>query len=303
MTGMSTAVIEDSDLPALFQSSDQASRRAQKSYLRLLTADLIFLVLGAILGGVSVTGPDAKVWTAILGGVSFGISVVFTVVIRIAGFERDSYGGRAVAESVKTLAWRYMICADPYELGLPVESVDKHFTKDLTAVLSERKYLSGALAGELSVRPQITQRMREVRGLDLEDRKELYGRGRIKDQRSWYSSKAATNRSLETVWFVAVIAAQFLAFISALLRVRYPDWALNGTGIFSALAASFLAWLQVKRYQELAQSYGLASQELGLIVEEGKHVKTEEELSSFVTNSESAISREHTLWIARRGTI
>ena len=69
------------------------------------------------------------------------------------------------------------------------------------------------------------------------------------------------------------------------------------------MAASLIAWMQVKRYQELAQSYGLATQELGLIASRGLHVASDEELSKFVAESETAISREHTLWTARRDVL
>jgi hypothetical protein len=58
--------------------------------------------------------------------------------------------------------------------------------------------------------------------------------------------------------------------------------------------------LQVKKYQETAQSYSVTSQELGFIEALARTVSTEEQFSLFVENAEFAISREHTLWIARR---
>lgn len=47
-------------------------------------------------------------------------------------------------------------------------------------------------------------------------------------------------------------------------------------------------------------SYGLASQELGMIAEQVEYISDPEELSAFILDAENAISREHTLWIARR---
>jgi hypothetical protein len=82
--------------------------------------------------------------------------------------------------------------------------------------------------------------------------------------------------------------------------IRVMDSPINPTGTFSTLAAAAMAWLQVKRYQELAQSYLLAAHELGLIEAQSLHVHTEVELSAFVANAENAISREHTMWVARR---
>lgn len=72
------------------------------------------------------------------------------------------------------------------------------------------------------------------------------------------------------------------------------------TGLLTTIASSFIAWLQVKQHQELSQSYSIAAQELGLILEQGQHIHTEEDFCAFVSDSENAISREHTLWVARR---
>jgi hypothetical protein len=66
------------------------------------------------------------------------------------------------------------------------------------------------------------------------------------------------------------------------------------------LTASFLAWLQVKQHEELAHSYAVAAHELSFVREAGKLVHQEAELSSFVADAETAISRKHTLWLARR---
>jgi hypothetical protein len=60
-----------------------------------------------------------------------------------------------------------------------------------------------------------------------------------------------------------------------------------------------MAWNQMKRNEELSQSYGLATQELIFIYEQSTQVKTEEELSNYVISSENAISREHKMWLAR----
>lgn len=66
-------------------------------------------------------------------------------------------------------------------------------------------------------------------------------------------------------------------------------------------SAAATAWLQTGRYQEQQQSYALAAHELGLIVTLERYVTTEEDFARFVADSESAISREHTTWLARRG--
>jgi hypothetical protein len=82
-----------------------------------------------------------------------------------------------------------------------------------------------------------------------------------------------------------------------------PDQTINTPSLFTTIIGILIAWMQLKRYQELSQSYGIAALELGMIIEEGKHVRNESGLSKFVLNSENGISREHTLWIARKSEI
>jgi uncharacterized membrane protein len=98
----------------------------------------------------------------------------------------------------------------------------------------------------------------------------------------------------------AMIVCQVLALVSAIVIVRWPESFVNATGIFVNLAMAFLAWLQMKKHQELAQSYGLAAQGLSFAYEQSSQVRTEEELSTYVMNSENAISREHKMWLGRR---
>jgi hypothetical protein len=50
----------------------------------------------------------------------------------------------------------------------------------------------------------------------------------------------------------------------------------------------------------VAQSYAIATMDLGLIQEQGARIEGDAQLAAFVADAENAISREHTLWVARR---
>ena len=147
---------------------------------------------------------------------------------------------------------------------------------------------------------QITDAMKQMRNLCFEERKGLYISERIDDQRKWYSGKAEANQKSVYWLFAAIVISQVFAVISAIAMVRWPELSMNPTSILITLATAFLAWMQMRRHQELAQSYGLAAQNLGFIHEQGIGIKSEDELSMYVMNSENAISREHTMWLARR---
>jgi hypothetical protein len=97
-----------------------------------------------------------------------------------------------------------------------------------------------------------------------------------------------------------MIVCQVFALISVIVIVRWPESPVNPTGAFINLAIAFLAWLQMKKHQQLAQSYGSAAQELNFIYEQSSQIRTEEELSTYVMDSENAIASEHKVWLARR---
>ncbi|MGY8905810.1 MAG: SLATT domain-containing protein [Pseudomonadales bacterium] len=65
-------------------------------------------------------------------------------------------------------------------------------------------------------------------------------------------------------------------------------------------ASAVLTWLQAKKHNELNSSHSLAAHEIVLIKSEAESVESEKSLSDFVVNSESAFSREHTQWSARK---
>lgn len=294
--------ISRNHLPALYLAASKASQDAQKWYLKLIIANLATLVIATFLSSISFPTDPAKSWVTITAAILFVGSIIFTVVIQLVRLEKNWYGGRAIAESVKTLAWRYITGATPYEIGLSSDKVNKIFSEDLAAVLKEKKFLSGALGGKLSTQPQITDKMQWARTLNVGKRKEMYVINRIKGQQEWYATNADSNRKKERNSFIAIVVAELLAFAGVGFIIKFTSSVFNPVGLFATLATSILAWLQVKQYQELSQSYGLAAQELGLIFEESKSVRTEEQLSAFVLDSENAISREHTMWIARRTT-
>ncbi len=289
------------DFPALQQSADGASRKAQSLYLNLFRFSLGLMLCGAITSTVASACPDVRHGASALGAILLAAGLGLTLTINFYAPEKTWFAGRAIAESVKTISWRYMAGADPFSLIDETKIVDGRFLAELQAILKERKKLAWDLGGEIAELPQITPMMREIRGSNLEIRKKTYADERIQDQRKWYADNAHKNGRAYRTWFFGVVGAQ-LAALAWAIGIATNELTLNLTGIFSAIAAAVVAWSQVKRYQELAQAYGLAAHELGIIQVKLKHVQSEQEFTSFVSDAENAISREHTMWIARRDT-
>jgi hypothetical protein len=286
-----------SDYPGLFLATDRASLTAQRRHLFFTSATLLSLVFAAGLGALSGVISSAKTGLAVASTALVSLSFVLTSIRRALKPEKLWYGGRAVAESAKSMAWRYMAGAEPYLINSSGE-VDVKFIADLKSLV--RDELAVGVSSVYADKPQISPRMREVRASSLAGRKQIYLAQRIADQRSWYGKKARKSQIAEGRYFVVILVSQALALASGAYMISAPGSKWNLVGVFSSLASALVAWLQVRQHEELAQSYAVAALELGFIEEQAQHVGSDQDFSSFVGDAENAISREHTLWIARR---
>jgi hypothetical protein len=292
--------LQERDYPALFRQANQASIAAQRRYVRLSKMTLVFLVTGAALASASPAFSSAASVFAICSAILVAGSLVLTSYAKLSKPEQVWYGGRAVAESAKSMTWRYVTCAAPYSSDLVPEEADRKFVLDLGSIFKERKHLAFDFGGGFSAEPQITDSMRLQRSAAVAERKDQYLAGRIANQRRWYCKQANSNRSAESMYFLLITVAQGLALLAAIALVRWPDSKVKLTGLLTSLASALIAWLQFRQHKELVQSYSIAELELGLIQEQARYVTSDRELSNFVIDAENAISREHTLWIARR---
>jgi len=288
----------DEDFPDLYRVADQFSIVSQTKYLRLLLRSLLALIAGALCTVIPVDGGEWRRAPFAVGAALMAFSLYWTLMVAQKSYRERWYGGRAIAESVKTYAWRYMMRAEPFAHAdtAPAEQL---FLDSLRGMIAQEALkLTGPplpRTGE-----QITRRMREIRTLGLADRRQTYLEYRVRDQRAWYSGKAADNARKEDRLFSLVGLAQLAALVTAISLAAMPSAVPNLVGVFAASSASLLAWLQAKRHEDLAQSYSVAAQELGLIEAQAAQVTDDEAFSTFVADSEAAISREHTLWLARR---
>ena len=290
-----------SDYPCLFQSSDSASLIEQKSYINLCRIDFSLIVLAAFFSGFSLN-PSLKIlkWCALFALISLILSFCLKLIIKIGKWDKKWFDTRAVAESVKTVTWRYIMGVEPYENSLSAEDLDRKFVNKLDEILRSASKASGSLAKNVGSEQQISNRMREVRQMNIEERKTIYLQQRIKDQKDWYSKKAKYNSGKETMWFWVTIIVELLAILTAIYMFNTLNSTFNPIGTFTTLVVVFTAWNQTKKYGELSQSYTIAAQELISIESLAVHIKNEEKLSDYVRDTENAISREHTMWCAKR---
>lgn len=284
--------MSDDKYPALFRAADQASLYAQTCYVRLFGLHLALLIAAGLSGLVSAGFSSQGI--AYVTASLFALSIVIGIVMRLSAFERTWYEGRAIAESAKSMAWKYMMRARPYD-----EDNGDAFLTDLDILRNNCRHVRLA-SSSVHADPQITQTMRDVRGTTVDERRIFYVQNRIREQRNWYNRKAAYNAKRHNVFFWTTSALQAIAIPAAFATLPPLELPVPIEGLLATIVAALLAWLQLRRHYELGQSYALATQELGMIEERSDSLKGDNDFAQFVSDSETAMSREHTMWRARR---
>ncbi len=291
---------ERDNFPQIYRSADDASQSGQRWYVTWFAINLVLLLLGAFVGSLVFTGFQAKQTVQVLAAIFFFVALGTTIVLGTFRWERVWYSGRAVAESAKSLTWKFVCGADPFPLELDSKEAVARFTSALQELLNENKHLAPVLSTQDTGGDQVTEFMTGTRGSATGVRRDVYLSQRVNEQQAWYSNESGKNRRRRNVWFALLILFQSIAGIAAILLAIFPLFPWRAPAVFSTLASAAVAWGQLKRYQELAQAYALAAQELSLNAARGAYVTTDEELARFVNDAETAISREHSMWVARR---
>jgi hypothetical protein len=290
--------LPNSALPGLFQAADQASTDAQRRFLFASRLRLGFLVLAAATG-VSPIMIGSTVDLAAAGTVLALIGAICVEVWLLTEHpERTWYDGRALAESAKTLAWRFAVAGAPFQEPMDSTTAQRNLVEQL------RNLLDGAPSSSIgpSSLPQVTDEMRQLRAADFEHRRSVYLAERIGGQTQWYESKAHFNRSRSRRWRVALLIIEALGVFAALLRAMGVV-SLDLAGIVAAVAAAGVAWLSLKQHESIARAYAYAALDLSLADHRLRSLSDETEWGIEVDNAEEAISREHTMWRASRATL
>ena len=301
-TAAGVGPIEDQHFPNLFQSADQASLSAQRLYLRLQKSHLGFLIVGSLVAAFAAMNPAVAVtWFYTALAILLVIGVILTWVTHSRRDDKVWFDCRAIAESAKTATWRYMMKAAAFEDD---GTAKNQFVSKLREIREARPSSPRDLAKSLDANAQsISDFMNDVRTKSLEERKVFYLESRLRDQKGWYSKKANSNSSNESRWFWLTTGLQILAAILAIVEAASGGFQIAVVPILMTCAAAAVAWSQMKRNSELAQTYSLAAQELGEQEAIALDITEEPQFLALVEQIEGTISREHTMWCARRDTV
>ncbi|MDQ2655157.1 MAG: DUF4231 domain-containing protein, partial [Chloroflexota bacterium] len=228
--------------------------------------------------------------------VLLAIAFVAKFVNRQRGFAAQWFDGRAVAETVKSATWRYAMAAPPFANQ---EDSRPSFERTLRDTLQARPSLIPQLHRLPAHGRQIPPGLAQIRAASIADRKAIYLSQRLDDQIDWYSTKAAANARSASRWFWAGMAAQGTALVVSIALIQATD-VPDVVAAFTTIAAAIAAWTQFRRHDELSKSYSLAAHELAFLYSAVADARTEEAFTQAIVSAEEAVSREHTMWMAKR---
>lgn len=293
-------LLTDRELPPLYQAADDSSGTAQRWFLNATRVRLVALV-GAATFGLFVWRRESSPtdWAGVLVAICFLAALFVEAYLLKSAPERTWYEGRAAAESVKTLSWRYSVGGEPFDIGSRSDKdTDQLFLSQLDSVLEVLKDLD--IVPPTSSDQQITTKMKHVRTLSLDDRKACYEQDRIQEQQGWYTRKSKWNKQRAEAWTIAMLIIELLGAVAAVIKAV---GLMEGDLLIFAgtLVAVMTAWVQTKQHGTLATAYGVTALELASVRSKVAHQATEADWAKFVDDAEEAFSREHTLWKASRG--
>lgn len=284
----------DLEYPALYDSANNGSIKAQSRFLRTARLEYFLLFCVSVASATrGISGINPLIITLLL--VVLAGLFVFKIFKQL---DQDWYRCRALAESVKTSTWRFSMRAHPFEDTGSIEIPKASFRNLLRDILQANRHIAANL--ETAVTEQVTDSMVEIRKLPLDQRMDYYVKNRIDNQRTWYSKKSKVNKNALTFWVTTTIVLYIIAAIALNAEQLGLPRATLAFDPLIVVATSALGWLQMKRHGELMASYNLTAHEIGIIRSNSGSVKSEEELSDFINEAELAFSREHTQWVARR---
>lgn len=282
----------DADLPALFHDAENASLRGQRQALAWSRIRLVSAVVAAIGGAITWKTGFGVSPGDLLTMVAFAVALVVEILLWTQQPERDWYAGRAVAESVKTLAWRYAVAGAPFpaDVAQP-KAVYAERVAEVVAQGEQRLSMEGD-------DPSPTRAMAALREASFERRRTTYLENRLQEQKEWYTSRARDNRRRALRWRIALIAGEVAAIVIAGVQAFGP-YDVDVSGVLAAAVASGAAWLGTRRHSTLATSYSMAARELVLV--RAKLLEADEaSWADAVAEAEKSMGREHRLWLASR---
>lgn len=291
------------DLPDSYSTYDASAINAQRSHFRLILLELSSAVVISVLSLIIVISQHDTISR-------FGFSVIFFlfllgIILQLQAtkkqFERKWFAFRAVAESIKSLAWQYaMVCGDFSERN---HDANELLLQRIKCAKEAFQINPDPKTIPIGVLNEIKKSILEARKAGWQNKRNIYMKERLEDQITWYTNKAKINKQRSELYDRIVIVLQTVGIAISLvfLFIRPMVNGAPALALTVTLIASVIGWSRSKQHAELVEPYQNTARELNDIRQEIELADTEAEFRRLVDEAEHAISREHSMWLAKRG--
>jgi len=296
--------IRKEDYPCRFRRVDEKANEFQKRHYSLVATELIILVIISVI--ISLLGSG---WGFLgIKGSNILITVAFLVILFLgvrlyrekSDYDSMWYKARSLAETIKSITWQYMMRVNRY--GGSKEKATEQFLEDLEDISEKRREILSKVDPTTKNKNEVTQKMDVVRSLSLKDRIYVYNSERLNDQIDWYDSKINAYQESQKQWNKVTVIAGVCTIILTLVAIELGSKAFGFVPPFLVVITAVSSWSRANRFSSLVESYNLTRQELSAI-ENHAPPQDEENFAEQVHEVENTISKEHTMWMARRGNM
>ena len=282
------------DYPHLYEITNERSAKNQKYFLNGIRAEYALLIFIAVNSSLSYMEKYS------VNLVLFVLLIMLLLVRNIINFEQKWYKYRAVTESIKTTTWKFAMKAEPFNGSEEINDA-KQYIGYIRNIIKDSKYAIKTETLKNLEGDTFSICLKSIREMNYEQRRDLYVEQRIEEQRTWYAKKSVFNKRLGRAWAVAILIFYILSLtMTALLAEDLVQAASLPTELITTIISALIGWVQIKKYNELSASYALTAHEIGLVKEQSYYISGEKDFLDFIRDSETAFSREHTQWQARR---
>jgi len=290
--------METGDYPSLFAVSDTAANKAKQKYYLLLIAQLTIFVMASFSGSLASRG---DIFYSRVSAFLLAATLIITWINRAQHYDKSWYESRAIAESVKTLTWRYMMQTEPFPPAGDSDAAQKSFAGELQRVRKTHAHAAADLTDFTGAPTVLSHYMEKIRNADWQTRKQEYLQQRLEPERIWYEANARRASSESERWLWAVIAVQVLALFFAVVPPSWHVALFNPVTLLSMIASIITAWSQAKRHDEVAHSYASVAQILGDLQGMADiEAKDAASFANFVIKVEDAIAKERAHWLIKK---
>jgi hypothetical protein len=284
--------------PDSYEYFNNLSKLCQSRYLKILSSQLILLLLISIIASV----PENNLVPEKVKHFIELTLIITVLILMMIQFKSDYMDGwqksRFLAESILSQSWMLLFKIDAYDKSYnEAISIFLERVKDMKSEIKIENHLK--YVSQISSDNDRPKWITDNFDRNISEKKEFYLTERINDQERYYYKKTLYNSKCSERYFWFGVSAMGIGAVLTVLTIIEVIPNFSYLGLFTTLSAAIFSWKQTKRFEELSSTYSVAIEELKDFKKKLLLDNSENEIKEIVYDTEKSISREHKLWVSK----